>query len=92
MTSRADQSEILVRIVQGESNTASRNHQLGDFRVRDIPPGPRGSQKIVAKVAVTCDGLLRVTTTKMHNGQVQDFEIEPDRAGGLTEEMVQHMI
>ena len=71
---------------------ASRNHQLGDFKVKDIPPGPKGSQRIVVKVGVTKNGLLRVTTTRMHNGQQQDFVIEPDRAGGLTEEMVQLMI
>ena len=68
------------------------NHQLGDFYVRDIPPGPKGSQKITVKIKITNDGLLQVTTTKMHNGQQQDFAIEPDRAGGLTEEMVQLMI
>ena len=47
---------------------------------------------IKVKVAVTKDGLLRVTTTRMHDGQQQEFAIEPDRAGGLTEEMVQVMI
>ena len=68
------------------------NHQLGDFRVMDIPPGPKGSQKITVKIRITDDNLLQVTTTKMHNGQQQDFEIEPERHDGLTKEMVQAMI
>ena len=68
------------------------NHQLGDFKVRDIPPGPKGSQKITVKIEVTKDGLLKVTTKKMHNGQQETFDIEPERAGGLTQEMVQQMI
>ena len=58
----------------------------------DIPPGPKGSQKITVKIRITDDNLLQVTTTKMHNGQQQNFEIEPERAGGLTQAMVDEMI
>ena len=43
-TNRENQEQFKLTIRQGEDPVASKNTNLGVFFVKDIPPGPKGSQ------------------------------------------------
>ena len=82
---------ILVRLRQGEAPEANLNHNLGDYIVDGIPPGPRGGQRVEVKLRINENGILKVTTKRLNDGKEMDMEIDPKRLGGLTEEMVAEM-
>ena len=73
---------------QGEATEASKNHNLGDYIIDGIPPGPKGAHKIEVKLRINEDGILKVTTKRMNDGVSKDMEIDPKRSGGLTKEMI----
>ena len=80
-----------MRLRQGEAPEASKNHNLGDYIVDGIPPGPKGSQRVEVKLKINENGILKVTTKRLNDGVEMDMEIDPKRLGGLTEEMVAEM-
>ena len=80
-----------MRLRQGEAAEASKNHNLGDYVIDGIPAGKKGSQKVEVKLRINENGILKVTTKRLHDGVAKDMEIDPQRLGGLTEEMIAEM-
>jgi Hsp70 protein len=42
-----DQKEIRLHVLRGRSEAAAENHSLGWVRVSNLPPGPRGSARVI---------------------------------------------
>ncbi len=58
-TVRAGQSELLLRVYQGEARKTKDNLQLGELRVTGIPSGPSG-QQVQVRFTYDINGLLEV--------------------------------
>ncbi|MEM7519062.1 MAG: Hsp70 family protein, partial [Planctomycetota bacterium] len=58
-TLQDQQTEVLIRIYQGESRRVEENIQLGELRVTGIPPGPAG-ESIAIRFTYDLNGLLEV--------------------------------
>ena len=54
-----NQTEVLVKVFQGESRKMEGNLLLGELRVPGIPPGPRG-QPIAVRFTYDLNGILEV--------------------------------
>lgn len=55
----ANQSEMLIRVLQGERELAKDNWELGRVAV-PFPPGPKGSARVGVQFAIDANGILQV--------------------------------
>ncbi|XP_004308864.1 PREDICTED: heat shock cognate 70 kDa protein-like [Fragaria vesca subsp. vesca] len=70
VTTRHDnQSVVKFAIYEGESTSTVNNNFLGDFRLRDIPPAPRGVPKFNICFDIDSSGILNVSAEDMLTGQ-----------------------
>jgi molecular chaperone HscC len=67
-TVHPNQTEIKVRVYQGEARRCDQNILLGEFSVRGIPPGPRG-QGVDIRFTYDLNGILEVEAIVVETGQ-----------------------
>jgi molecular chaperone DnaK len=60
-TSRDGQTEVRIRIVQGESPRPEENTPLGEFVISDLRPAPRGKVEVHVTFEVDTNGILNIT-------------------------------
>ena len=84
------QTEVEIKVYQGESPIAKENKLLGSFRLTGIPPAPRGVPQIEVCFDIDADGILHVTAKDKATGKEQPITVQP--SSGLTEEEVQKML
>ncbi|NPB04901.1 MAG: molecular chaperone DnaK [Aquificae bacterium] len=84
------QTEVEIKVYQGESPIAKENKLLGTFRLTGIPPAPRGVPQIEVCFDIDADGILHVTARDKATGKEQSITVQP--SSGLTEEEVQRML
>ncbi|MEW6430363.1 MAG: TIGR02266 family protein [Myxococcota bacterium] len=68
-TTRDDQRELELAIFQGEAPRAAENTYLGTFRVRGLPPGPRGSVAVELSFELNNECLLTITAREESTGR-----------------------
>jgi len=68
-TSYDNQSELAVRIFQGDHKEAKKNELLGEFEFSGIRNGPRGSVKVEIVFDVNVEGILTVTANDKDTGK-----------------------
>lgn len=71
----ADQSEMLVRALQGERELAKDNWELGRIAV-PFPPGPKGSARVGVQFALDANGILQVLARDTATGVDTVLEIQ----------------
>jgi len=84
------QTEVEIKVYQGESPIAKENKLLGTFRLTGIPPAPRGVPQIEVCFDIDADGILHVTARDKATGKEQSITVQP--SSGLTEEEVKKML
>ncbi|WP_257449913.1 TIGR02266 family protein [Archangium lipolyticum] len=67
-TSRDDQQELDVIILQGDSERAMENEYLGTLKISGLPPGPRGSVKVSVTFEVNNECILKVIAREQTSG------------------------
>jgi molecular chaperone DnaK len=68
-------TSVDVRVFQGERPAVIHNKCLGEFRLRNIPPMPRGQAKIDVTFSVDANGILSVKAEDLISGQVKSVTI-----------------
>jgi molecular chaperone HscC len=71
-----NQKEILVEVFQGEHATCEKNKKLGQYFLRNIPPGPAGTQSINVRFTYDLNGLLEVDMTLLSTGHQETLVVE----------------
>lgn len=89
-TSEDNQTEVDIRIYQGERPIVSGNLHLGSIKLVNIPKMPRGKPKIDVTFEADANGILKVSAEDNITKRKQEIEIMP--SSGLTEEEVQRMM
>ena len=69
-TSRDGQTEVKIRIVQGESDRAEENTALGELVVSGLRPAPKGEVKVLVAFEVDTNGILNVTAKDRDSGRI----------------------
>ena len=82
---------VKIKVVQGESETATLNHQLGEYMYTGVPKAPAGQESVRVKFKISVDGLLTVTTTVVSLGDAHEEKIHPHNMN-LKEAEVTEMI
>lgn len=85
-TVRMNQPIATVKIFQGESRRVEENLSLGEFEVRDIPPGPAG-QAIDLRFTYDLNGILEVEATIVATGN-KYTHVVTRHARGLSPEQI----
>jgi molecular chaperone DnaK len=84
------QDAVEIHVLQGERPFAKDNKSLGLFKLKGIPPAPRGVPKISVTFQLDVNGLLSVSAREEKSGQEQSIKIEG--ASVLAREDVSKMI
>ncbi len=68
-TSIENQTELIMRIWQGDHEAANKNEQLGEFTFSGIRPGPAGAVKVQITFDVNVEGILTMTASDPDTGK-----------------------
>ncbi len=74
-TSWDGQTAADIEIYQGESESVSQNHRLGNFKISGIPVGEAGKEKLEVAFSYNMDGMLNVSATIVSTGKAADITI-----------------
>merc|ERR1712113_972247 len=89
-TAADNQTQVGIKVFQGEREMAADNKLLGQFDLVGLPPAPRGMPQIEVSFDIDADGILNVSakdkaTNKEHQIQIQ-------ASGGLSETEIDNMV
>jgi molecular chaperone DnaK len=84
------QTEVEVRVVQGERPMSRDNKLLGNFHLTGIPPAPRGIPQIEVTFDIDADGILHVGAKDKATGREQSIKITA--SSGLSKDQINQMV
>lgn len=84
------QTEVEIKIYQGERAMAKDNKLLGSFFLTGIPPLPKGQAQIDVAFDIDANGIVHVKAKDRRSGKEQSVRIEA--TGGLSEAEIQKMV
>ncbi|KAK8965583.1 hypothetical protein KSP40_PGU011952 [Platanthera guangdongensis] len=89
-TAADNQTQVGVRVLQGEREMASDNKLLGEFELVGIPPAPRGMPQIEVTFDIDANGIVTVSAKDKATGKEQQITIRS--SGGLSEDEIEKMV
>ncbi|MGZ9756295.1 molecular chaperone DnaK [Mycoplasma sp. 4423] len=89
-TAADNQTEVTIRVVQGERQMASDNKTLGQFNLSGIEPAPRGVPQIEVSFTIDVNGITTVTAKDLKTNK--DAKITITNSTKLSEEEIQRMV
>ncbi|CAD5331235.1 unnamed protein product [Arabidopsis thaliana] len=89
-TAADNQTQVGIRVLQGEREMATDNKLLGEFDLVGIPPSPRGVPQIEVTFDIDANGIVTVSAKDKTTGKVQQITIRS--SGGLSEDDIQKMV
>merc|ERR1711943_137110 len=81
-TAADNQTQVGIKVLQGERELAADNKLLGNFDLVGIPPAPRGVPQIEVTFDIDANGLVNVSATDKSTVKTQSVTIRT--SGGLT--------
>jgi molecular chaperone DnaK len=84
------QETVEINVLQGERKFAADNKSLGLFKLKGIPPAPKGVPRINVTFQLDVNGILSVAAREEQSGQEQSIKIEG--ASTLSRDEVSEMI
>lgn len=89
-TAADGQTQVEIKVHQGEREMASDNKLLGQFSLVGIPPAPRGVPQIEVTFDIDANGIVHVSARDKGTGKEQQIVIQS--SGGLSKEEIENMI
>ncbi|EAY87713.1 hypothetical protein OsI_09127 [Oryza sativa Indica Group] len=89
-TAADNQTQVGIRVLQGEREMATDNKLLGEFDLVGIPPAPRGMPQIEVTFDIDANGIVTVSAKDKSTGKEQQITIRS--SGGLSEAEIQKMV
>jgi molecular chaperone DnaK len=89
-TAADNQTQVQIKVLQGEREMAADNKSLGEFELSGFPPAPRGVPQIEVSFDIDADGILHVSAKDKATNKEQRIVIQS--SGGLSEEAIQNMV
>ena len=74
-TAADGQTDVHVKVFQGEREIAQANKMLGDFQLSGIPPARRGEPQIVVSFDIDANGILSVSAKDKASGKEQSITV-----------------
>lgn len=89
-TAADNQTQVGIKVLQGEREMASDNKLLGEFELVGIPPAPRGMPQIEVTFDIDANGIVTVSAKDKTTGKEQQITIRS--SGGLSEDEIDKMV
>ena len=89
-TAADNQTQVQIKVLQGEREMAADNKLLGEFDLVGIPPAPRGMPQIEVSFDIDADGILHVSAKDKATNKEQRIVIQS--SGGLSEKDIENMV
>ncbi|CAD6224393.1 unnamed protein product [Miscanthus lutarioriparius] len=89
-TAADNQTQVGVKVLQGEREMAADNKLLGEFQLEGIPPAPRGMPQIEVTFDIDANGIVKVSAKDKATGKEQEITIKS--SGGLSEVEIDKMV
>lgn len=81
-----NQTEVEIKVYQGDYMKASLNNFLGKFMLTEVPPAPAGKEKIKVRFSYDVNGILQVEAVIVSTGKQAGIVIETTH-GNMDEEV-----
>mmetsp|Transcript_9914 Transcript_9914/g.44917 ORF Transcript_9914/g.44917 Transcript_9914/m.44917 type:complete len:682 (+) Transcript_9914:165-2210(+) len=89
-TAADNQTQVGIKVLQGEREMAADNKTLGNFDLMGIPPAPRGVPQIEVTFDIDANGIVNVSAKDKATGKEQQITIQS--SGGLSDAQVEQMV
>jgi molecular chaperone DnaK len=89
-TTRDDQRDVKVRVLQGESDVAAENDLLGEFVLSGIAPAPKGEPEIEVAFDIDANGIVNVSARDNATGLEQSITV--NATSTLSDEEIERII
>lgn len=89
-TAADNQTQVGIKVLQGEREMATDNKLLGEFDLVGIPPAPRGMPQIEVTFDIDANGIVTVSAKDKATSKEQQITIRS--SGGLSEEEIEKMV
>ncbi|GER55584.1 chaperone DnaK [Striga asiatica] len=89
-TAADNQTQVGIKVLQGEREMATDNKLLGEFELQGIPPAPRGLPQIEVTFDIDANGIVTVSAKDKTTGKEQQITIKS--SSGLSEDEIQQMV
>merc|ERR1711974_227284 len=89
-TAADGQTQVEIKVHQGEREMAMDNKLLGQFSLVGIPPAPRGVPQIEVTFDIDANGIVNVSAKDKGTGKEQQIRIQA--SGGLSDSDIDQMV
>ncbi|XP_066991627.2 heat shock 70 kDa protein cognate 5 [Anabrus simplex] len=89
-TAADGQTQVEIKVHQGEREMACDNKLLGQFTLVGIPPAPRGVPQIEVTFDIDANGIVHVSARDKGTGKEQQIVIQS--SGGLSKDEIENMV
>uniref|UniRef100_A0A1B6LV37 Heat shock 70 kDa protein cognate 5 n=2 Tax=Graphocephala atropunctata TaxID=36148 RepID=A0A1B6LV37_9HEMI len=89
-TAADGQTQVEIKVHQGEREMATDNKLLGQFSLIGIPPAPRGIPQIEVTFDIDANGIVHVSARDKGTGKEQQIVIQS--SGGLSKDEIENMV
>jgi molecular chaperone DnaK len=89
-TAADSQTEVTIRVLQGERPMANDNVELGRFNLVGIPPAPRGVPQVEVSFDIDANGIVSVAAKDLGTGKQQSIKITAPKK--LSKEEIEKMV
>merc|ERR1719402_1924451 len=89
-TAADGQTQVEIKVMQGEREMARDNKLLGQFQLVGIPPAPRGVPQVEVTFDIDANGIVNVSARDKGTGKEQQIVIQS--SGGLSKDEIENMV
>mmetsp|Transcript_20042 Transcript_20042/g.27747 ORF Transcript_20042/g.27747 Transcript_20042/m.27747 type:complete len:675 (-) Transcript_20042:335-2359(-) len=89
-TAADSQTQVGIKVLQGEREMAADNKMLGQFDLVGIPPAPRGVPQIEVTFDIDANGIVNVSAKDKATNKEQQITIQS--SGGLSDADIEKMV
>jgi len=89
-TAADGQTQVEIKVLQGEREMAADNQKLGEFSLVGLPPAPRGVPQIEVTFEIDANGIVNVSASDKGTGKEQQIIIQS--SGGLSKDEIERMV
>ncbi|GBF99701.1 heat shock protein 70 [Raphidocelis subcapitata] len=89
-TAADNQTQVGIKVFQGEREMAADNKLLGQFDLVGIAPAPRGVPQVEVTFDIDANGIVHVSAKDKTTGKEQSIRIQS--SGGLSDDQINQMV
>merc|ERR1712056_159253 len=89
-TAADNQTQVGIKVFQGEREMAADNKLLGQFDLVGLPPAPRGVPQIEVSFDIDANGTVNVSASDKSTGKKQSVTVRT--SGGLSDKEIERMV